>query len=255
MKLRLRPLFLSLAAPLLLAVPGPAAAQQPGSLLIWPVNPVIEGDARAAALWLENPGKAPITLQVRIYAWAQEDGRNLYAEQGDIVGTPPIVSIEPGQRQLVRVTRTTPPPAAAEKPYRIVVDEIPVAQGPAAPGASVSFRMRYSLPLFTYAAGAGAAGKARTPAPAPAPQIAWRLGSDADGRYLEIRNRGTGHARLTEVDFSGGAKRSSVAQGLLGYVLPGAAMRWPLADDVGATGDLVATVNGKPGVVIDRWQD
>ena len=116
MKHGLLSVALLLVALVLLAVaPPPAGAQQPGSLLIWPVNPVIEGDARAAALWLENPGKAPITLQVRIYAWTQQDGGNAYAEQDEVIGTPPIVSIEPGQRQLVRLTRTTPPPPPPPK--------------------------------------------------------------------------------------------------------------------------------------------
>lgn len=242
---------LSLIALVLLAAPRPAGAQQPGSLLIWPVNPVIEGDARAAALWLENPGKSPITLQVRIYAWAQQDGRNVYAPQDEVIGTPPIVSIEPGQRQLVRLTRTTPPPAIAETPYRIVVDEVPTANASVAPGASVSFRMRYSLPLFSYSPRGN--GKARLPAPAP--QISWRAGADAGDRFLEIRNDGTGHARLTDVSFAAGPHKSPVAQGLLGYVLPGASMRWPLPRTVDTTGDLVATVNGKVGVVIPRRQE
>lgn len=249
MKQGLLSVALLLVALVLLAVaPPPAGAQQPGSLLIWPVNPVIEGDARAAALWLENPGKAPITLQVRIYAWAQQDSHNAYAEQDEVIGTPPIVSIEPGQRQLVRLTRTTPPPAAAETPYRIVVDEVPTGNASAAPGASVSFRMRYSLPLFSYSQRDN--GKAKPPAPAP--QISWRAGADAGGRFLEIRNDGTGHARFTDVSFAAGPQKSSVAQGLLGYVLPGASMRWPLPRTVDTAGDLIATVNGKVGVVIER---
>ncbi|MBO9696377.1 MAG: molecular chaperone [Sphingopyxis sp.] len=243
--------LLLIALALLVAAPAPAGAQQPGSLLIWPVNPVIEGDARAAALWLENPGKTPVTLQVRIYAWAQQDGRNAYAEQNAVIGTPPIVSIEPGQRQLVRLTRTTPPPAAAETPYRIVVDEVPTGNAPAAPGASVSFRMRYSLPLFSYSRH----GNDKVKPPAPAPHISWRAGADAGERFLEIRNDGAGHARLTDVSFADGAKKSPVAQGLLGYVLPGASMRWPLPHTVDTAGDLIATVNGKVGVAIERRQD
>lgn len=242
---------LLLVAPVLLALPHPAGAQQPGSLLIWPVNPVIEGDARAAALWLENAGKAPITLQVRIYAWAQQDGDNAYAPQGEVVGTPPIVSIAPGERQLVRLTRTTPPPDVAEKPYRIVVDEVPTGEASPAPGASVSFRMRYSLPLFSYAK--HGSGKAKSPPPAP--QISWRASADNEGNFLEIRNTGAGHARLTDVNFSTATKRSPVAPGLLGYVLPGASMRWPLPRDVDTTGDLVATVNGKADVAIERRQE
>ncbi len=243
--------LLFLAATALLAAAPSAGAQQPGSLLIWPVNPVIEGDARAAALWLENPGKTPITLQVRIYAWDQRDGRNAYAEQDEIIGTPPIVSIEPGQRQLVRLTRTAPPAAVAEKPYRIVVDEIPVGRSSTDPGASVSFRMRYSLPLFSYTP----RGDGKAKPPAPAPRISWRAGADAGGRFLEIHNGGTGHARLTDVSLATGPHRSPVAQGLLGYVLPGASMRWPLTAKADAAGDLLATVNGKAGVRIERRQE
>ncbi|MDO9367028.1 MAG: molecular chaperone [Sphingopyxis sp.] len=228
----------------------PAAAQQPGSILIWPINPVIEGTNRAAALWLENPGKTPVTLQVRVYAWAQRDGRDAYAPQDEILGTPPIVSIQPGERQLIRLTRTTPPPAVAEKSYRVIVDEIPVSTGPAAPGAAVSFRMRYSLPLFSYAQAAGHKGKTKIEPPAPV--LGWRIGSDGEGRFLEIQNEGAGHARLTDVGFIAGATRSTVAEGLFGYVLPGATMRWPLPAGIATEGDLVAAINGQNGSRVER---
>jgi fimbrial chaperone protein len=83
---------------LIVIAPSPASAQQPGAVLIWPVNPVIEADKQAAALWLENPGKTPVTLQVRIYAWAQTAGKNLYADQQIVIGTPPIMTIAPDPR-------------------------------------------------------------------------------------------------------------------------------------------------------------
>jgi len=235
---------------MLVIAPPPVAAQQPGSILIWPINPVIEGDDRAAALWLENPGKAPVTLQVRVYAWAQHAGRDAYAPQDEVLGTPPIVTIQPGERQLIRLTRTTPPPAVAEKPYRVIVDEIPTSDAPGAPGAAVSFRMRYSLPLFSYAA--GEAGKGKAKAVLPQPSLGWRVGADADGRYLEIRNAGAGHARLTDVAFVAGSGRSPVAEGLFGYVLPGAAMRWPLPQATNAAGELLAAVNGQASTRIER---
>lgn len=213
------------------AAGGASGASGPGSLLIWPINPVIEGDAQAAALWLENPGRAPITLQVRVYAWAQQDGRNVYAAQNDILGTPPILSVEPGQRQLVRLTRLVPPPGVPEKPYRIVVDQIPTAPDAAAgspqqaSGAAIAFRMRYSLPLFSYAADTGHAAKGRDKAATPPPpsHLGWRSGSDDKGRFLEIRNDGPGHARLTDVAFSG--KTGSRAGGKR-------APKWPTACSV-----------------------
>ena len=114
----MRSVWLSLALllaalALMILAPGPASAQQPGAVLIWPVNPVIEADKQAAALWLENPGKTPVTLQVRIYAWAQTDGKNVYADQQAIIGTPPIVTIAPGSKQLVRLTRSGPAPSGS----------------------------------------------------------------------------------------------------------------------------------------------
>ncbi|TDW61818.1 fimbrial chaperone protein [Novosphingobium sp. PhB55] len=238
----------AIASSVLAPAAGPALAQSAGSLLLWPVSPVIEGDQPAAALWLENPGKAPITLQVRVYAWAQQNGENVYAAQNDILGTPPILTIAPGERQLVRLTRLVPPPSVPEKPYRVVVDQIPTSDAQTTPGAAVTFRMRYSLPLFSYAR----PEDARKKAPAPPPRLAWRPVSEAGGRFLEIRNSGGGHARLSGVAFSGNGKRSSLNEGLFGYVLPGATMRWPLPEGVDAAGDLEATLNGKAMARIER---
>lgn len=252
--------LLLLALLLLLAIPHRAAAQAAGgSILLWPVNPVIEADERAAALWLENPGKAPVTLQIRIYAWAQQDGKNVYAAQDAILGTPPIATIAPGEKQLVRLTRTLAAAPGRESAYRVVVDEIPTAKPASESGAAVSFRMRYSLPLFAY--GQGLAAPGTTPVkpraqPAPAPVLAWRTGRDRDGPYLEIRNSAIVHARLTDVAFpNGGGEPHVVAKGLLGYVLPGAAMRWPLAADMQASATLVASINGAPAAPIERLAD
>lgn len=241
--------LLLLAQAAFLAVHGlPAAAQSPSSILIWPVNPVIEGQARATALWLENPGKSPITLQVRIYAWTQRENQNLYAETREVIGSPPIVTIEPGARQLVRITRLVAPPPSGEQPYRIIVDEVPVKDGPGTAGASVTFRMRYSLPLFSEAKQEGGAER---PTP-PAAAIAWRTGAGRDGPFLEIRNSGSGHARLSDVAFTGGRSASVLGEGLFGYVLPGATMRWPLPSGVDGSGDLVAAVNGRAQARIER---
>ncbi len=231
------------------SVPHVAAAQQGGSVLIWPVNPVIEANTRAGALWLENKGGNPVTVQVRVFAWAQQDGREVYAEQDEILGTPPIITIQPGDRQLVRLTRTTPPPVEAERSYRLVIDEVPTSDGAAASGAAVSFRMRYSLPLFSYAVNQAEPAK---PAPRPVPQMAWRIGSDGGARFLEISNNGAGHARLTDVALAGGRDRWTVAEGLFGYVLPASSMRWDLPDNIGDATELTATVNGQEALRIER---
>ncbi len=241
----IRSIAAALAASFLLSA---GASANPASVLIWPVDPVIEANRQATALWLENPGSTPILLQVRIFAWAQFDGENAYAAQNEIVGTPPMVRIEPGKRQLVRLTRTVPPAPGKEYAYRIVVDEIPAAGTggvEATSGASVRFRMRYSLPLFVYGEGLDH----RKPKEDKAfPTLHWTMKETGGKRFLEVRNEGNLHARLVGVGFSGNGKTQSVAPGLLGYVLPGATVRWPVPETVVADGSLVADVNGIPGI-------
>jgi len=280
----LRSILLVVLAIALVAILTPRAAAQGtgGSILIWPVNPVIEADKRAAALWLENPGKAPITLQIRIYDWAQAEGRNVYAAQDRILGTPPIVTIAPGGKQLVRLTRTALTPAASEAAYRVVVDEIPAAHAAGEAGAAVSFRMRYSLPLFAYGAGlrppapetgtalphgakpprSATRGAQSGSLPPPRPALDWRIVTVGGERHLEIRNRGQIHARLTGVGFADAAagnagtdKAPGYPAGLFGYVLPGAAMRWPLPPATRSTETLMAAVNGGAAAPLERRPD
>jgi len=240
----MRNIYLSFALALfaLMVISPSAGAQQPGSLLIWPVNPVIAADKKAAALWLENPGTSPLTLQIRIYAWEQAEGKNVYAAQEAVVGTPPIVTIAPGTKQLVRLTRMGAGPAKTEIPYRVIVDEIPAAGLDATPGAAISFRMRYSIPLFVM----GPATQRN--APALQPKLVWRIVTQGGERFVEVRNNGLVHARLTAAVIGG---RTPLGEGLLGYVLPDRAMRWPLPPGA-STDDFSASVNGLAAVTLER---
>ncbi|WP_286776611.1 MULTISPECIES: fimbrial biogenesis chaperone, partial [unclassified Pseudomonas] len=89
------------------------------SVLIWPIDPVLEADQKAGALWLENRGSAPASLQVRVFAWRQGDYQEQFQAQREIIGSPPVATIAPGQKQLIRLTRTGSSPAGQEQAYRI----------------------------------------------------------------------------------------------------------------------------------------
>jgi P pilus assembly protein, chaperone PapD len=94
-------------------------------VLIWPIDPVLEADQKAGALWLENRGTAPASLQVRVFAWRQGDYQEQFQAQREIIGSPPVANIPPGQKQLIRLTRTGSSPVGQEQAYRIIIDEIP----------------------------------------------------------------------------------------------------------------------------------
>lgn len=214
-----------------------------GSLLIWPIHPIIESGQPATALWLENRGSEPTVIQLRIFAWQQRDGENQYQQQDAIIGSPPILEIAPGQRQLVRLMRQVPIPPGEEKAWRVILDEISSSDTPQASGgesrAGLNLQMRYSLPLFGYGEGRAAIGGDETSAHA----LSWRVTEEEGQRFLEVKNRGERHVRLTEVAITQAGHRTTIAQGLLGYVLADSYRRWPL-EMAAVGGELTARVNG-----------
>ncbi|VVQ12193.1 molecular chaperone [Pseudomonas fluorescens] len=230
---------------------GASQAQAASSVLIWPIDPVLEADQQASALWLENRGSETANLQIRVFGWSQSGFAEQYQNQRDVIGSPPVAKIEPGQKQLVRLTRTKDVPPGQELAYRIIIDEIPSAQPATADGgktaAAIRFQMRYSVPLFAYGAGLWSkedSTRARDPKGVGLPQLSWRTVA-VDGKpYVEVRNQGAVHARLTDVTIKQAGQSKPLAEGLLGYVLPGAVMRWPAPTPLTNDSALQVRVNG-----------
>ncbi|MET3054306.1 molecular chaperone [Pseudomonas alkylphenolica] len=229
-----------------------APLQAATSVLIWPIDPVLEAGQKAGALWLENRGDAPANLQVRVFAWRQGEFDDQYQAQREVIGSPPVANIAPGQKQLIRLTRTGTSPVGQEQAYRIIIDEIPPALSAAnnadKPQAAIRFQMRYSVPLFVY--GEGLRGKVDASGQSGdngvgKPALSWRQVSVQGKPYVEIRNRGPVHARLTDVVVQQGGQSRPLVDGLLGYVLPGASMRWPAPQTLTAASVLKGRVNGQ----------
>ena len=98
------------------------------SVLVWPIFQTISASDKGSELWLENRGATAVNLQLRIFGWDQKESKDLYADQNDVVSSPPFANVQPGQRQLIRLMRVSPVASGQEKSYRIVIDEIPAAQ-------------------------------------------------------------------------------------------------------------------------------
>ncbi|MGQ8815445.1 fimbrial biogenesis chaperone [Serratia sp. NA_13] len=240
------PFRLPLTAALLIV--GQQQALAAASILIWPIDPVIEDQQPATALWLENRDTKPVYMQVRVLGWKQTAGKDDYSNQSEVIASPPVASIAPGKRQLIRLVKQTPPPAGQEHAYRILIDEVPVKDpgNPSAPDGAqmgLKFQMRYSVPLFVSGKGVWTkqdSEKPRDYATASQPQLSYRLLQQSSQRWLEVRNQGTVHARISKVSMQG----KTLNAGLMGYVLPGSQMRFAVpASGSFSSGQLRATVN------------
>lgn len=201
------------------------------SVMIWPIDPAINPEEKASELWLENRGNSTTMMQVRVFSWQQINGQEQYQTQQEVVASPPMVRIEPGQKQLIRLIKQTPPVAGKERAYRVVLDEIPTPRNPGENQAGLTFQMRYSVPLFVYGQG--------ITADSVRPALRWQQVSEGGRRWLQLTNSGNGHARLSNVTIGG----RRLGEGLYGYVLAESDHRWPLSSPV--SGELSAEVNKK----------
>jgi fimbrial chaperone protein len=121
-------------------------------VLISPV--VVElGDrqrAVAVTVTLGATARAPVLFQSEVLRWQQHsDGTPLYEPSNDLVVSPPVTTVHPGESQVIRVALRGPRSSPGELAYRLILEDasepLPAAAG--APGG-INFRMRYSLPVL-----------------------------------------------------------------------------------------------------------
>lgn len=246
----------------LMALSLSGAACAAASILVWPIDPVIEHDESGAAIWLENNGKSAARIQIRALRWTQVNGEEALLPQDNVVVSPPAAEIQPGQRQLLRLIRTVVVQAGKEEAYRILIDEIPGQAAPtqvagggqggqpeaAAQGAGLAFQLRYSVPLFVSGAGAWTREDVRKHPDLKAavqPALTYSVQNQQGRRWLVLRNAGAVHARLSRLTYALGGRDVWTVPGLLGYVLPGAEMRFEVPPAVQAGGGLTAQVNSE----------
>ncbi|GKT23183.1 fimbria/pilus periplasmic chaperone [Acidovorax sp. SUPP3334] len=261
----LRRLAAALAWAMVTATAIPAWAATP--IMIWPVDPVITGPQRAVALWLENRGSTPVSMQVRVFQWRQADGKDQFDVQRDVVASPPISHIPPGQRQMVRLLATQPVPPRSEQTYRVLVDELPAADplapdGPASiPGpperanadaaaVAVRLQIRYAIPLFVYGPDTlpRRLADARSLVDGTAvlePDLSWDLKPQGRASQVVLHNRGTGHARITSVVWTRSGASAAPPKDVLNYVLPQSQMPLDVAAPPSPGHTLAVTVNGR----------
>jgi fimbrial chaperone protein len=217
----------------LLLVAAPACLAS--GLQVAPIGLQLRHDAQAEALWLSNTGDTLVHAQIRVFHWTQLDDKDHLEPSRGLLISPPMLSLAPGQRQLVRVIRSGPPPAEQEDAYRIVVDELPLSASAARGG--LQFVLRYSIPVFLQPLSPARAGTDL--------HSRWRDGPE--GSYLQVSNRGKTHAQLAELylrDAQG--NRTLLKPGLLGYALPGSHMEWVLPATQRPVGSaLLVRINGE----------
>ena len=211
-------------------------------LQVAPVGLEFQPSSSAQGLWLTNTGGQTLHAQVRVFHWTQSNGKDELTPTRALVASPPMLALASGAQQMIRVIRLGGTEGGAtEDAYRLLVDELPEPAPQQQTG--VRYVLRYSVPVFVEPV-------SRPDAAAIAASLQWSLTRNGNGAALEVHNSGTVHAQISDVSLTPpGSASSMVSKGLLGYVLPGVTMRWPLtipAAQLLPGTQLEAVVNGKP---------
>ena len=215
-------------------------------LQVSPISLSLQARENASGLTLSNSSDEAINAQVRVYQWSQDEKGDQLTPSRGLLPSPPMIRLNPGDKQLVRIIRAKTPPQgveAVEDSYRIFVNELPIKSTKQKSG--LQFAMSYSLPVFVQPVGI-----TKTE-----PKLQWRYSLQPDGKQITLRvsNSGNGHAKLIDLSVMDDTGNSvNIHQGLLGYVLPGATMKWTLKIPPSAL--QTGTTTGKFKVVINGIQ-
>lgn len=184
------------------------------SLRVAPTTVELIAPDSAAVFNLRNDAKRPINVQVRVFRWSQEGGIERLEPTSDVVASPPSAQLAGNADYVVRVVRVSKAPVRTEESYRIVVDELPDPSRRKA--GTVSLVVRHLLPVFF-----------RNP-DASGPEVAWSLARSGGSLVLVAQNNGGSRLRLSDVSLTQDGRAVGSRKGLVGYVLGGATMQWPI---------------------------
>lgn len=170
--------------------------------------------ARTASLTLINDEQTPVRVQIRVFRWSQERGQDILTATQDVVASPPFATLTPDLHSLVRLVRAKKGATEGEESYRVLIDEVP-EPGEAQPGA-VNLILRQSIPVFF------------SDTPQRTSVVDWSIDHDGTQAWVVATNRGGRRLRLSDMIIENQDEVVHHQAGLIGYVLAGATMRWPI---------------------------
>jgi fimbrial chaperone protein len=215
---------------------GPLAR---GQVMIQPTVLELSGKQRvvAVSVTLSDRAVAPMRLQAEVMRWSQDmHGDPVTEPTEQVLVSPPIADLRPGQRQVFRVAMRGPRASASELTYRLILEDVAEAAPVSGDQAiGLTFRMRYDLPLLVAPAG-------------PVIQaLQWKSCAPTSGineACLHLLNAGNRRIKLQTVTVNGQGWQRQVLLGGGENLLAGTQREWhvPLAAGQAGTPRTVQTL-------------
>lgn len=191
------------------------------SLSINPVRITLDSSRSIGALHLSNRGDEPVVMQAAVRDWTIENGEDRYIETDALIVTPPVFTIDPNKKQVVRVGLRRPVPSDTEQAFRVFLEQAPAT--PASyrqsdqPPTGIQVTLRIGIPVFI-----APIGPVRR-------DVKWSVRRLDDERLqIEAVNRGNVHVQVQRLALLGAEGQPLVQNKDLTYILPGSKRHWIL---------------------------
>lgn len=198
---------------MLAAVGFSSTAAEASSFAVTPTTVALRPNAATAVLTVENRDKVALRFELKAVAWNQAaDGRPVYHPTEDLIFFPPLLTVAPGEKRLIRIG-TEVPFGATERSYRLFLYELPPLEKPGGAGmtALVTVLTNVGVPVFLEPARLAAAPG--------------RLdGLSLQGGELDFTVKNEGNTRLVVLGtlikgLDGGGRVAFTGKAKAGYVL------------------------------------
>jgi len=181
-----------------------------------PVRVTLSENQKMGTLTVRNGGTEPMSMQLEVLNWSQEEGNGVFTPTRELIVNPPIFTIPAGGSQLIRVGLRRAPDAQRELTYRIFLQELPPPPNPDFNGTKML--MRVSLPVFVL------------PKVTAKPVLSWHAVRTSDGALkISLSNSGNAHIQIANFSLSlPGSAQPWITQQASNYVLIGQSFDWIL---------------------------
>jgi fimbrial chaperone protein len=159
-----------------------------GSLRVGPTRIELSARRPVVALEVQNTADSPTLAQIDTFAWTQEGAGDSLTPTTDVIATPLVINLAPGETRIVRVGLREPNRTAVERPYRLFVREVAPTF---VPGTGLQFALRIGVPVFALPLDARS-GAVSSPA-----ALNWRWVPDIQGcATVQLFNPSARHDRV-----------------------------------------------------------
>lgn len=181
----------------------------------------MEPTDRAIAVTISNESDEPLTMQVDLYSWSQtETGEEVLELSEDIFMSPPVMTLQGRERQVVRLARLSSAPPPEQLTYRLIAREILPEPTEEFEGTQVQVALALSLPIFI------------TPRDSANDVVCALQNMTPEPDRVVCENSGTAYAQLRELQVSGADGKELIKLDAAKYILPGAKASFNLPEGI-----------------------